>query len=394
MRGVVAQMMYASSGEELASAQDSFFVDDSHEDDDFLVPLRTYRTRVEKFLERGDEWLVLRRQEMLTRGNNTNNYSESTMRVLKDIILSRTKAFNVVALVDFCSTVLQAYLVRRLLAFAHGRRADPRLVYTALCDRMKDVASQTATVVDDYIFLVPSCSRASTIYTVDAEFGLCACASGQSGAFCKHQAFVHERFHIPFPNAPAVSIDDRHKLAVVALGSKCPGKDFFCSMQDVCDKEQADVLPTVPARCDNVNNNITEDLTASSSTEAAVDCDNVAAVVDKLRNEITRMQSLVTPNTASAVEDFIPILQAIKTEQDLITAVYLCRPALRTRQGGAIKVQPTAVARRRPGVTRGCKRVPAGRPPAEPKRPHKRARVLAANICRNMPHAKSHGVGH
>ena len=149
---------------------------------------------------------------------------------------------------------------------------------------------------------------------------------------------------------------------MVALGSKCPGKDFFCSMQDVCDEEQADVLPPVPARCDNVNNNITEDLTASSSTEAAVDCDNVAALVDKLWNEITRMQSLVTPNTASAVEDFIPILQAIKTEQDPITAVYLCRPAMRTRQGGAIKVQPTAVARRRPGVMRGCKRVPAGRP--------------------------------
>ena len=120
---------------------------------------------MEKFLERGDEWLVLRRQEMLTRGNNTNNYSESTMRVLKDITLSRTKAFNVVALVDFCSTVLQAYLVRRLLAFAHGRRADPRLVYTALCDRIKDVATQTATVVDDYRFLVPAAAAVPPRYT-------------------------------------------------------------------------------------------------------------------------------------------------------------------------------------------------------------------------------------
>jgi len=109
---------------------------------------------------------------------------------------------------------------------------------------------------------------------------------------------------------------------------------------------------------------------------------------------MTRMQSLVTPNTASAVEVFIPLLQSIKTEQDLINAVYLCRPALRTRKGGTIRVQPTAVARRRPGVTRGCKRVPAGRPPAEMKRPHKRPRVLAANIHRNVPHAKSHGVGH
>jgi len=80
--------MYASSQEELASAKDSFFVD---EDDDFLDPLSNYRNRVEKFLERGDEWLLLRRQDVITRGNNTNNYSESTMRVLKDIILSRTK---------------------------------------------------------------------------------------------------------------------------------------------------------------------------------------------------------------------------------------------------------------------------------------------------------------
>jgi len=291
--------------------------------------------------------------------------------------------------VDFCSTVLNAYLVRRLLAFAHGRRADPRLVYTALCDKIRDVDTAAATVVDDYRYLVPSCSRTSTIYTVDAEFGLCACVSDQSGAFCKHQAFVHERFKVPCPNAPAVSIDDRHKLAVVALGRNCPGKDFFRSMLDVCE-DHDDVLSPAAAACDNTNNNIT----ASSPTAAAVDSDNTVALVDKLKHEITRMQGLVTQNTASAVEVLLPLLQSIKTEQDLIAAVYLCRPVLRTRKVGAIKVQPTTIARRRPGVTRGCKRVPAGRPPAELQRPRKRPRVLAANIHRNVPHAKSHGVGH
>ena len=299
--------MYASSGEDLANAKDAFFVDDNDDDDDCVDPLRNYRNRVEKFLERGDVWLLLRRQDIITRGNNTNNYSEATMRVLKDIILSRTKAFNVVALVDFCSTVLQAYLVRRLLAFAHGRRANPRLVYTALCKKMRDISTAAATVVDEYRYLVPSCNRASTMYTVDAEFGLCACVSGQSGAFCKHQAFVHERFQIPFPNAPAVSIDDRHKLAVVALGSKCPGKGFFRSILDVCeDQIDDDALPPVAARCEHVN--INEDVTASSPTAAVVDSGNVAAVVDKLKNEMSRIQGLVTPNTASAVEDFIPLL--------------------------------------------------------------------------------------
>ena len=335
-------------------------------------------------------------QDIITRGNNTNNYSESTMRVLKDIILSRTKAFNVVALVDFCSTVLQSYLVRRLLAFAHGRRADPRLAYAALCNKMREIDTSAATVVDEFRYLVPSCSRASTLYAVDAEFGLCACFSGQSGAFCKHQAFIHERFMIPFPNAPAVSVDDRHKLAVVALGSECPEKDFFRSILDVCEEEDShdDALPrySIAARCENMNT--TEDVTPSDPLAATVDSDNVTALVEKLKNEMTRMQSLVTANTASAVEVFIPLLQAIKTEQQLIDAIYLCRPTLHARKGGTIKVLPTAVARRRPGVTRGCKRVPSGRPPAEVKRLHKRPRALAANIARNVPHAKSHGVGH
>ena len=153
---------------------------------------------------------------------------------------------------DSCSTVLEAYLVKRLLAFAYGRRADPRLVYTALCNKVKDIDTATATVIDEYRYLVPSYSRASTMYTVDAEYGLCACVSGQSGAFCKHQAFVHERYKIPFPNAPAVSIDDRHKLAVVALGSKCPRKNFFRSILDVSE-EDADVFPAVPTGCQNVN---------------------------------------------------------------------------------------------------------------------------------------------
>lgn len=38
--------------------------------------------------------------------------------------------------------------------------------------------------------------------------------------------------------------------------------------------------------------------------------------------------------------------------------------AARRRRAHYIRVQPTSIARRRPGLTRGSKRVPAGRPPA------------------------------
>jgi len=383
--------MYAACDSDLETAKDAFFEDTASDDDEFVDPLTNYRNRVEKFLERGDEWLLVRRQDIITRGNNTNSYSESTMRILKDIILSRTKAFNVVALVDFCSTVLQTYLVRRLLAFAHGRRADPRLLYAELCDRMRHVDTADVTFIDDFRYLVPSCSRTSTAYTVDAQFGLCACISGQTGAFCKHQAFVHERFSVPFPNAPAVALADRHKLAVLALGNKCPGKDFFRSLHETDaggDQDNIDngELPPPAAKPHSVAN--TADHTTSSADE------DVSQLVHCLQTEMTRIGSLVTPYTADALKAFLPCLQAVRTEQDLINTLHQCRSAVRAHKGGAIRVQPTSIARRRAGMTRGCKRVPAGRPPADLRRPHKRPRVLSANIDSNVPHAKSHGSGH
>jgi len=72
--------MYAASDADLTTAKDAFFGDTASDDDEFVDPLTNYRNRVEKFLERGDEWLLVRRQDVITRGNNTNNYSESTMR--------------------------------------------------------------------------------------------------------------------------------------------------------------------------------------------------------------------------------------------------------------------------------------------------------------------------
>lgn len=66
--------------------------------------------------------------------------------------------------------------------------------------------------------------------------------------------------------------------------------------------------------------------------------------------------------------------------------------AARRRRGRQIKVQPTSLARRRPGLTRGSKRVPAGRPPAQPtaKRPRKRPHSLQRNVLDNVPSARLH----
>ncbi|KAH8027414.1 hypothetical protein HPB51_005252 [Rhipicephalus microplus] len=48
-------------------------------------------SRVRRFLRRQEEWVQLYHLDVLTRGHNTNNFEEATIRVLKDIILNRVE---------------------------------------------------------------------------------------------------------------------------------------------------------------------------------------------------------------------------------------------------------------------------------------------------------------
>lgn len=298
----------------------------------------------------------------------------------------------IVALVDFCSSVLQDYIVKRLLSFAHSRRASPRLHYDELCGKMRDVSTSHATVVDGQHYLVPSQRKQEILYTVDAQFGLCACPAGQTGAFCKHQAFVHERFQIPFPNSPAVTLEDRHMLAALALGDKCPHKDFFKHMQDTDDSETIDDATAANSSVGDDPRGIAG-ISFDGRTEVAEAVD-VTSIMAEAHKEVMRLKSLVDDDVAIALRAVLPCLKNISNKAQLISALYQCRSSLRVRKGGSIRVQPTSIARRRSGVTRGCKRIAAGRPLGARKRAAKKPRCLAANVQHNTAHAKSHGAGH
>ena len=85
------QIMYARNTEELEERLEDFR----------SLPHEGYRKRVDEFLRRKEELVKLFRDHLLIRVHHTNNYAEATMRILKDIILQRLKAYNVVALVDY-----------------------------------------------------------------------------------------------------------------------------------------------------------------------------------------------------------------------------------------------------------------------------------------------------
>lgn len=78
---------------------------------------------------RHEEWAICLRNDLRTRGHNTNNFVESAVKVVKEKVLHRLKAFNVTQLVDFVITRMEAYYIRRLTDVANNRKPG--------CDRTK-----------------------------------------------------------------------------------------------------------------------------------------------------------------------------------------------------------------------------------------------------------------
>lgn len=164
---------------------------------------------------------------LITRNHNTNNYSEASIRILKEIVLERTKAYNIVALIEFIAIIWDKYFINRLLDFAYNRRSKSH--FETQLTQMSTVDICSVVQIDEYVYKVPSTKDNKKMYEVNTDVGWCSCYNGLQGGFCKHQAFLKK--HFPnlkeFPNCPVVSTNDRFNLALLALGDECPPEPFF-----------------------------------------------------------------------------------------------------------------------------------------------------------------------
>ena len=109
------RLMYASSCEEL----DELYETGTQSDVAKRYP--QFAAYLVLQYARKDSWALCYRSGLLVRGNCTNNVCEAAMRVLKDNILARTKAFNLVQLLDFVVCRMDLYYQRRILDAANNR---------------------------------------------------------------------------------------------------------------------------------------------------------------------------------------------------------------------------------------------------------------------------------
>ena len=157
---------------------------------------------------------------MLIRGNHTNNYAEAGIKILKELVFARVKAFNLIEMVSFVVDVMELYYQRRLIHLANNR--IDRFISLRFCGlKSSTVPVETIRQGENNLFFVNSRQERGVVYTVDMQLGTCTCPRGVDGAPCSHQAAVSKYFHINSINSiPSLFPEERKELAIVALGSQ------------------------------------------------------------------------------------------------------------------------------------------------------------------------------
>ncbi|GBL96638.1 hypothetical protein AVEN_207801-1 [Araneus ventricosus] len=199
------------------------------------------------------------------KGHNTNNFSEVAIRIFKDEVLSRVRAYNVITLIDFCSTTLEGYSTRRLQEFANSRNPGPRL----FLEKMKKNSLDSRNPINPEHLKKIQCNESqfsvlseNITYFVDVLSACCSCSAGRLGKFCKHQFAVNYYYNICGKNFPAVGAKEKHEIACLPLGQEAPPVAFYQQF-----RLNSYDIPTLDSCIDGIAPSTTQSFTASPSSE-------------------------------------------------------------------------------------------------------------------------------
>ena len=340
-----------------------------------------------------------------TAGNETNNFAEATVHVFKDVVLRRFKAYNPVALIVCIGSWMEEYYSDRLVEFI--KKPGQHFLLERLEKKSAYLQNQTQITVTENVFQVPS-SKGDKSYDVDVDLASCTCPVGYSGGICKHQYGVSKLFNISLINELKVTDNDMYQLAVIGLGENAPPPSKYSILATEFNE----------SKCQN-EEPITDERSAAQEKPMEWFDINVIAekkkIASSLFNSILDMLPNDDQNAHTTLDKIISAMKSSNTTPNQAHS-FLCAAASKGRfshnnSGKRIRVQPTALSRRREGVNRGSRPVTQGRPSVlkgfashsgigrlpkcvKQKGQIKRLHNLSLNIELNQPNQKPHGSGH
>jgi hypothetical protein len=387
----------------------------SMQEDDVVKKYTNFlRYLQDQWLARKHLWALCFRLNVKTRGNHTNNYVESAIRIFKEVILVRCKAFNVVALLAFVVTNLEKYHIARLLKFTSLSSTKHEVAYKKYFALSKGLAIKPT--VEPNEFLVSSSKDDLLYYKVNLLTETCDCFNGQYGKFCKHLFAVANQENLNLFHSPRITFQDRVDLATIALGKDSVDPSFYRAMDlskdaaDLCSRPQKnEEILMVPPECMPFVNSSEQAATLDETDEERKDelLDDLQKQFKEYRAQQERIMAILEKEPPSyfalkVLKQTNTALASLNTPDSILQLLKVEQSSLGKRNGKKIGVNSTSICRRKTGSdgTRygGSRRLSSGKKPksnenAKPAK-KKRTRNLMENVYANQQNGKSHGDGH
>lgn len=164
---------------------------------------------------RRQDWSIVYRRHLIPRANDFSFFWETAMIIHKDPILSRTRTFNQLQIIDFLSR-LDTYYERKLIDLASHRFHSVRLSRFIFIEIPHE--AYTITQNSELEYEVHNDTK-DTAYQVDVSLGVCECRTGKTGAPCKHQMLVFQNFVFPlYDCVPPNTLAEKNLLLKLATG--------------------------------------------------------------------------------------------------------------------------------------------------------------------------------
>ena len=189
------------------------------------------------------EWSLVFSRHLFPRADDISIFWQSAMPVLKDPILSRSRTYNQLQVLDYMSR-LDIYYERKLIDLTHARFDSVRLSRFLLVDLPHE--AYTITQFSEIEYEVHN-EKEDAAYLVDVSLGVCECRVGKTGAPCKHQLLVFRNFSVPlYDCVPANTPAEKNLLYLLATGhsvlseestaTDCESKPVSVTLSETTDK--------------------------------------------------------------------------------------------------------------------------------------------------------------
>ena len=266
------------------------------------------RHRLEQIWERRSEWALSYRVDKIMRGNHTNNYAEAGMRIIKEIVFGRIKAYNLIQMFEFVTVIMEKYFVSRLLDMAHSRfRPGIAMRYKELHDVEKQITGTKKLRDSTYLVTVDVKNIGELEYFVDMDIGVCSCSRGYSGAACKHQAAVAKAFNICSVNlAPYYSKEARKMFADLAMGGKSMATEFYADLRSPSHANSSEPADAdKPEAIDSGGENISSSLGTTAEEMDYDGADSLTEQIENFRTSIREIEEDLVVRVREADHNFI-----------------------------------------------------------------------------------------